>query len=159
MLNYQVSAEWTMKTLLETAPKEIESKKIDMLWWEPSAGLFLTFEYESSSKRKDIESELEKLVASEAQLAILYCYPVDKDEIIDMVKVKMKEKHAGELPWGNQFLAILDPWVSRSTFGTGILEAALVNRRGEEVGRGKAEVIKEENSGSRMFVKVLWDYV
>jgi len=157
MLNYQVSAEWTMKTLLESPPKEIEKKRIDMIWLEAPASLFLALEYENESDMKVIESDLEKLVASEAQLSIIYCYPIEKDRVVSMVKAKMKEKYADKLPWGNQVLIMLDPWTSRSSFGTGILEAVLINRRGEEVGRGKAEVIKEERSGSRMFIGVSWN--
>jgi len=30
-----------MKTLLENPPKEIENKRIDMIWLEPNVGQFL----------------------------------------------------------------------------------------------------------------------
>jgi len=154
MLSYQVSTEWTMKMLLEAPSKDIERKRIDMVWIEPPASLFLALEYEN--KNEAIESDIEKLIASEAELSILYCHPIDRDRIVNVVKSRMKEKYSDKLPLGNQFLLILDPWVSRSTFGTGILEGVLVDRRGEEVGRGKAQVIKEEKSGHRMFVEVSW---
>jgi len=154
VLGYQVSTEWTMKTLLEAPSKDIERKRIDMAWIESPASLFLALEYEN--RNEAIESDIEKLIASEAELSILYCYPIDGDRIVNMVKARMKEKYSDKLPLGNQFLLILDPWVSRGTFGTGILEAVLVDRRGEEVGRGKAQVIKEEKSGHRMFVEVSW---
>jgi hypothetical protein len=110
MLGYRILSEKTLNNLISSCPKNLEKKKVDLIWdWEKGESEFyeLAVESQQSPDMTLIKSDIVKLANVPAKLKVLYCAAQDHNKILKMVK-KTRTKYEDD---HGRFLTMVDPWV------------------------------------------------
>ena len=157
MLGYRIISETKMRNLV-SCPKNLENKKIDMMWWrfneERKSEYELAVESQQSPDMDFIRNDIRKLVVLPAKLRVLYCCAKDRNKILKAIKEEIQQHEINQC----LFLAIIDPWVGSSGFDEGILAGILLNENGQIKGEGTAKVreIIDGLHRVRMFLEAEW---
>ena len=158
MLGYRIFSEYSMGKLIPACSQDLEGKKVDIVWGYFNNGgkirLELAAELQQSFNLSEYEKDIKKLATLSAKLKVFYCAAKDSEEIVDMV-VEELGQHSGKEK--NQFLIIVDPWVSPSKFGEGKFRGILLDHTGK-LGVGTANVMKinDDTQKLRLLLNVQW---
>lgn len=160
MLGYRIKCEKTMGNLVSPCPKNLEKKKVDMVWdWEKgkSRTYEVAVESQQSPSINRIRLDINKLVNLPAKLKVLYCAAGDHNKILKLIgkmRLKFEDDHG-------KFLTIIDPWAGNCGFSEGTLKGILLDRKGEIIGEGTAKVseIVDGTDYIRVFLDAKWKYM
>lgn len=161
MLGYRIFSENMMKNLVSPCPKNLENKKVDMVWCFTEEGkpeYELAVESQHSPDMTLIKNDIRKLVILPAKLKVLYCCARDQNEILEAIRKEIGEEMQLYEDAQSLTLAIIDPWVGREGFAEGTLAGILLDKNGQIAGEGTAK-IREVVDGIhliRMFLEAEW---
>lgn len=158
MLGYRIRSENTLKNLVTSCPKNLENKKVDILWeWEEEKIEYeLACESQQSPNMTLIKGDIEKLANLPAKLKVLYSFAKDYNKILKAIK-KIRTQYKDDQ---GKFLAIIDPWIGRNGFAKGTLRGIFLDRHGRIKGEGtaKVRVIVDGTYNIRVFLDTAWKY-
>lgn len=137
----------------------MNDKKVDIVWGyfnnEVKIRVELAAELQQVFNMPNYEKDVKKLATLSAKLKVFYCAAAYSEEIVKAVKEELKQNNENEK---NQFLVIVDPWVSPSKFDVGKIRGILLDHTGELEGEGTADVMKlnDDNQKLRLLLNVQW---
>jgi len=159
MLGYRIVCEKTLSNLVSPCPRNLEKKKVDMIWdWEKgkTQKYELAVESQQNPSINLIKGDMAKLANVPAKLKVLYCAAEDHNKILAAIR-SLRSKYADDQ---GDFLAIIDPWVGSFGFSEGILQGILLDDQGQMKGEGTAKVseIIDGRHNIRIFLNAKWKY-
>jgi hypothetical protein len=143
MLGYRITTEGTIKKLSElfkfSFPPQMSKQKADMIWWQfLEKPVELVVESQQKADIDEITKDIKKLMVIPARLRVLYCAFENYNTIVEKIRREIQSYRDKK----SQFLVMIDPWVSPSTFSEGIFKGFLFDEKAQIIGESSAKISK-----------------